>query len=149
MHTVYLGLGSNLGDRRGNISAAVRLLGERVGRVVRVSSMFETEPWGFLSSNMFVNAAVCVETSLTPRGVLEATQAVEREMGRTVKSADGVYHDRIIDIDLLVCLDASGREILVDTPRLKLPHPLMNLRDFVMNPLEEIAPELAHSIRSK
>ena len=133
MHTVYLGLGSNLGDRRGNISAAVRLLGERVGRVVRVSSMFETEPWGFTSANMFVNAAVCVETSLSPRGVLEATQAIEREMGRTEKSVDGRYHDRTIDIDILLYDD-----ICVDEPDLKIPHPLMREREFVMRPLGEI-----------
>ena len=133
MHTVYLGLGSNLGDRRGNISAAVRLLGERVGRVVRVSSMFETEPWGFTSGNMFVNAAVCVETSLSPRGVLEATQAIEREMGRTEKSVDGRYHDRTIDIDILLYDD-----IRVDEPDLKIPHPLMREREFVMRPLGEI-----------
>ncbi len=133
MHTVYLGLGSNLGDRRGNISAAVRLLGERVGRVVRVSSMFETEPWGFTSANMFVNAAVCVETSLSPRGVLEATQAIEREMGRTEKSVDGRYHDRTIDIDILLYDDLH-----VDEPDLKIPHPLMREREFVMRPLGEI-----------
>ena len=133
MHTVYLGLGSNLGDRRGNISAAVRLLGERVGRVVRVSSMFETEPWGFTSANMFVNAAVCVETSLSPRGVLEATQATEREMGRTEKSVDGRYHDRTIDIDILLYDDLH-----VDEPDLKIPHPLMREREFVMRPLGEI-----------
>lgn len=133
MHTVYLGLGSNLGDRRGNISAAVRLLGERVGRVVRVSSMFETEPWGFTSGNMFVNAAVCVETSLSPRALLEATQAIEREMGRTEKSVDGRYHDRTIDIDILLYDD-----IRVDEPDLKIPHPLMREREFVMRPLGEI-----------
>lgn len=133
MHTVYLGLGSNLGDRRGNISAAVRLLGERVGRVVRVSSMFETEPWGFTSGNMFVNAAVCVETSLSPRALLEATQAIEREMGRTEKSVDGRYHDRTIDIDILLYDD-----ICVDEPDLKIPHPLMREREFVMRPLGEI-----------
>lgn len=133
MHTVYLGLGSNLGDRRGNISAAVRLLGERVGRVVRVSSMFETEPWGFTSGNMFVNATVCVETSLSPRALLEATQAIEREMGRTEKSVDGRYHDRTIDIDILLYDD-----ICVDEPDLKIPHPLMREREFVMRPLGEI-----------
>ena len=133
MHTVYLGLGSNLGDRRGNISAAVRLLGERVGRVVRVSSMFETEPWGFSSANMFVNAAVCVEASLSPRTLLEATQAIEREMGRTVKSTDGQYHDRLIDIDILLYDDLH-----VDEPDLKIPHPLMSEREFVMRPLGEI-----------
>ena len=133
MHTVYLGLGTNLGDRHANISTAVRLLGERLGRVVRVSSLLETEPWDFSSPNKFVNAAVCVETSLTPRGVLAATQNIEREMGRTQKSLDGQYHDRPIDIDILLYDDLH-----VDEPDLKIPHPLMHERDFVMRPLGEI-----------
>ena len=133
MHAVYLGLGSNLGDRHANISAAVRLLGERLGSVVRTSSMYETEPWGFSSQNMFVNAAVCVETSLTPREVLAATQAIEREMGRTQKSVGGQYHDRTIDIDILLYDDLQ-----VDEPDLKIPHHLMHERDFVMRPLGEI-----------
>lgn len=102
MNEVYLGLGSNLGDRCGNINRAVALIGRRVGTVTRVSSLIETEPWGFSSDNTFVNAAVCVETLLTPRQVLEATQAIEREMGRTAKSTDGQYHDRLIDIDILM-----------------------------------------------
>ena len=138
MHRVYLGLGTNLGDGRRNIADAVRLLGELVGTVVRTSSFYETEPWGFTSDNMFTNAAVCVETSLTPRGVLEATQAIERKMGRTRKSTDGLYHDRIIDIDILLYDDLH-----MDEPDLKIPHPLMHERDFVMLPLGEI---LEHTI---
>lgn len=133
MHRVYLGLGTNLGDGRRNIADAVRLLGELVGTVVRTSSLYETEPWGFTSDNMFTNAAVCVETSLTPRGVLEVTQAIERKMGRTRKSTDGLYHDRIIDIDILLYDDLH-----MDEPDLKIPHPLMHERDFVMLPLGEI-----------
>ena len=133
MHTVYLGIGTNIGDRRRNIAEAVRLIGERIGTVRRLSSLIETEPWGFTSSNMFVNAAACVDTSLTPRGVLEATQAIERELGRTRKSTDGQYHDRLIDIDILMYDDLH-----IDEPDLKIPHPLMHERDFVMRPLGEI-----------
>ena len=133
MHTVYLGLGTNLGDRRHNIAEAVRLIGERVGTVRRLSSLFETEPWGFSSDNMFVNAAVKVDTMLSPRGVLEATQAIERIMGRTEKSANRQYHDRLIDIDILIYDDVK-----IDDPDLKIPHPLMHERDFVMRPLGEI-----------
>ena len=136
MHTVYLGLGTNLGDRRRNMTEAIRLLDERVGTVVRTSTFHETKPWGFSSDNMFINAAVYVETRLSPRGVLEATQAIERDMGRTVKSTDGRYHDRLIDIDILLYDDLH-----VDEPDLKIPHPLMHERDFVMLPLGEI---LAH-----
>lgn len=133
MHTVYLGLGTNLGDRRRNIAEAVRLIGERIGTVRRMSSLIETEPWGFASDNMFVNAAACVDTPLSPRGVLEATQAIERELGRTRKSTDGQYHDRLIDIDILMYDDLH-----IDEPDLKIPHPLMYERDFVMRPLGEI-----------
>lgn len=133
MHKVYLSLGSNLGDRKYEIKRAVELIGERIGAVECVSSLYETEPWGFSSDNMFVNAAVCVSTHLTPRALLEATQAIERDMGRTAKSVNGQYHDRTIDIDILLY-----DNIKVDEPDLKIPHPLMNERDFVMKPLKEI-----------
>lgn len=133
MHTVYLALGSNLGDRRRAVMRAAELIGDRVGRVVRMSGLHETAPWGFSSDKMFVNAAVCVDTSLSPHGLLEATQEIERMMGRTVKSVDGRYHDRVIDIDILLYDD-----IRVDEPDLKIPHPLMYEREFVMVPLREI-----------
>ena len=133
MSTVYLSLGSNLGDREQTLRRAVSLLEERVGRVLRLSAFHETAPWGFSSDNMFVNAAVCVETSLTPRQLLVATQAIEKDLGRTVKSADGLYHDRPIDIDILLYDNMT-----VDEPDLKIPHPLMNEREFVMIPLREI-----------
>ena len=145
----FLGLGTNLGNKEQNLRDAVQKIEERVGSVTSLSAFYATAPWGFNSANSFLNAACRVETPLSPLQVLDATQAIERELGRTAKSADGVYHDRIIDIDLLACLDVSGREVLVDVPRLKLPHPLMHLRDFVMKPLGEIAPELVRSIQSK
>ena len=132
-HYVYLGLGSNLGDKRENLACAIRLIGERVGKVLRVSSFIETEPWGFESDNTFVNAVILCETTLTPRQVLQATQKVEREMGRKKKSTDGGYADRCIDIDILLYDD-----LRVDEPDLQIPHPLMLKRDFVMIPLREI-----------
>ena len=133
MSNVYLGLGSNLGDKRENLACAIRLIGERVGKVLRVSSFIETEPWGFESDNTFVNAVILCETTLTPRQVLQATQKVEREMGRKKKSTDGGYADRCIDIDILLYDD-----LRVDEPDLQIPHPLMLKRDFVMIPLREI-----------
>lgn len=139
----YLGLGTNLGDKEQNLRTAVREIEERVGQVTALSAFYVTEPWGFSSDNGFLNAVCGVKTSLSPFEVLALTQEIERTMGRTCKSEGGVYHDRIIDIDLLLCLDASGRAVRVDTPQLKLPHPLMHLRDFVMKPLLEIAPEAA------
>ena len=133
MSTVYLSLGSNLGDRELTLRRAVSLLEERVGRVLRLSAFHETAPWGFSSDNMFVNAAVSIETSLSPRQLLVATQAIEKDLGRTVKSADGLYHDRPIDIDILLYDNMT-----VDEPDLKIPHPLMNEREFVKIPLREI-----------
>ena len=133
MSRVYLGLGSTLGDKEANIRKAIALISERVGLVVRQSSLIMTEPWGFESENGFVNAAVKCETELTPREVLKATQKIEREMGRKKKSTDGGYSDRCIDIDILLY-----DELRVDEPDLKIPHPLMLEREFVMIPLDEI-----------
>ena len=132
----YLSLGTNLGDKRKNIAEAIKNIGELVGDVVRQSALYETEPWGFRSDNRFVNAAVCVDTQLSPRRLLEVTQRIEREMGRTLKSDGGEYHDRIIDIDILLYGDLH-----IDEPDLKIPHPLLHERDFVMTPLNEIMEE--------
>ena len=90
----YLGLGTNLGDREANLRTAVRLLEERVGEVLSLSAFYATEPWGFASEHVFLNAAVCVRTALLPLEVLGRTQEVERAMGRRHKSVDGVYADR-------------------------------------------------------
>ena len=133
VHRAYLGLGSNLGDRRQNIEKAVTLIGERVGVVICQSSLIETEPWGFDSENTFLNGVILVETALTPRQLLKVTQKIERDMGRRQKSVSGGYADRIIDIDILLYDDLT-----VDEPDLKIPHPLMHQRDFVMRPLKEI-----------
>lgn len=132
-HQVYLGLGSNLGDKVWNLSEAIRLIAERVGQVVRQSSFIETEPWGFRSDNTFLNAVILCETDKTPREVLLLTQQIERDMGRRQKSVSVGYIDRTIDIDILLYDDLT-----VDEPDLKIPHPLMHQRDFVMRPLEEI-----------
>lgn len=132
-HLVYLSLGTNLGDREGNLRKAVMLIGERVGTVIRQSSLIETEPWGFQSVNRFLNAAILCESTLSPRQLLKVTQRIERDMGRTNKSGAEGYADRVIDIDILLYDDLK-----VDEPDLKIPHPLMYERDFVMIPLKEI-----------
>lgn len=133
MTKVYLSLGTNLGDKEKNIAVAIEKIRELVGDVVRQSALYATKPWGFKSDNNFINAAVCVETNLSPRTLLAVTQSIERDMGRKEKSKDGKYHDRLIDIDILI----YGNEH-IDEPDLKVPHPLMKARDFVMNPLTEI-----------
>lgn len=129
---VYLGLGSNLGDRHTLLLKAIELLAQHVGRLVRCSSFIETEPWGFASEHRFLNAVALFCTTLTPRELLTATQDIERQLGRREKS-NGTYHDRPIDIDILLYGDA-----VIDEPDLKIPHPRMQERDFVMRPLREI-----------
>ena len=129
---VYLGLGSNLGDRHAQLLAAIELLTQRVGRLVRCSSFIETAPWGFVSEHPFLNAVALFRTTLSPRELLTATQDIERQLGRRQKS-NGTYADRPIDIDILLYGDA-----VIDEPDLKIPHPLMHERDFVMRPLNEI-----------
>ena len=139
VHKVYLGLGSNLGDKEAHIRKAITLIGERVGTVLRQSSLIETEPWGFESEHTFLNGVILVETTLTPRQTLKATQKIERDLGRKRKSTDSSSHqlpnysDRPIDIDILLYDDLT-----IDEPDLKIPHPLMEQRDFVMIPLREI-----------
>lgn len=135
---LYLSLGSNLGDREEMLHRAIALIEERIGTVQRVSSFIETEPWGFRSENPFLNAACLVRTALSPMQCLERTQQIERELGRRTKSKDGIYHDRPIDIDLLMYADLH-----LSTPTLTLPHPRMHERDFVMIPLREIMPSAA------
>ncbi len=133
MHTVYLSLGSNLGNRKRLIKTAIDMIDQKVGHVIKQSSLYETEPWGYFSPNKFINACICCETLFSPRDVLTITQGIEKEIGRTGKSIDGNYSDRVIDIDILLYDDVK-----VDEPDLKIPHPLMFERDFVMNPLNEI-----------
>lgn len=140
MAIVYLGLGTNIGNRRGNLVKAAALLAERVGDILALSGFMETEPWGFESENLFLNAAIKMETPLTPDELLSATQAIEREMGREKKS-DGTYHDRVIDIDILLY---DNR--VIEQPGLIVPHPLMQERLFVMAPLAEIAPFERHPL---
>ena len=133
MATAYLSLGTNLGDKEQNILKAYDMLEDRVGKILRRSTMIETEPWGFESQNTFLNSTICIETTLSPHELLVATQQIERDLGRTMKSTNGEYHDRIIDIDILLYDDLT-----IDEPDLKIPHPLMKERDFVMIPYNQL-----------
>ena len=142
MHTVYLSLGTNLGDKEQNLVSAITEIERRIGSVRAQSAFLSTEPWGFESENTFLNAAVYVETELAPLALLDETQQIERDMGRTQKTivnsqlSPVTYHDRIIDIDILLYDDLH-----ISTPRLTIPHPLMYKRDFVLIPLREILPQ--------
>ena len=138
-HRVYLGLGTNLGNKEENIAKAIDKIKEKIGRILAQSSFYYSKPMGFESANDFVNAVVLCSTSLSPHDVLSATQQIERGMGRRHKSSYDAqtrtfnYSDRIIDIDILLYDD-----ICVDEADLKIPHPRMYEREFVMNPLKEI-----------
>ncbi|MCQ2269223.1 MAG: 2-amino-4-hydroxy-6-hydroxymethyldihydropteridine diphosphokinase [Bacteroidaceae bacterium] len=138
---VYFSLGSNLGNRQELLELAFTLLNKRIGNLVSRSSFYETEPWGFSSKNSFLNVCCLYDTKLTPQEVLKETQQIEKELGRKRKSKNREYHDRPIDIDLLFY-----DQLIINTPALTLPHPLMHERKFVLEPLKEIAPDVIHPV---
>lgn len=138
---VYLGLGTNLGNRHTNLEQAVAAIRHEIGEVTSLSSFIETTPWGFASEHIFLNAVVEVKTILPPHQLLAVTQQIEQQMGRKQKSVDGCYADRIIDIDILFYGAA-----IIHTTDLVIPHPQIIHRDFVLEPLCEIAPEWIHPV---
>ena len=146
---IYFGIGTNLGNREENLRKAIELLHERVGECMACSSIYRSAPQGFVSENEFANVVAVCQSNYSPEEILAITQQIEREMGRTEKSENGVYHDRIIDIDLLQALNSSsspikrenfmeGKEVVCKSETLTLPHPRMQERDFVMIPLREV-----------
>jgi 2-amino-4-hydroxy-6-hydroxymethyldihydropteridine diphosphokinase len=136
MPLVYLGLGSNLGAKDQNLNDAVKILSQELGKVLKVSNFYTSAPWGYQSKNEYVNAVILINTEYSPTDVLTKTQLIEKKMGREKKS-EVRYEDRLIDIDLLMYDD-----LIVDRPELKIPHPFISKRNFVLIPLAEIAPEL-------
>ena len=136
MAIVYLGLGSNLGDREENLSRAVALIEKRGIPVRKRSSIYETKPWGEQKQPLFLNMAVEIETELKPQALLDILKDVESESGRQLSHRWG---PRIIDLDILLYND-----IILDEEALKIPHPFMHEREFVLRPLHEIAPDVKH-----
>ncbi len=137
MAIAFVGLGGNLGDRRKYLEEALSLLQEHPGiRVSAVSSFVETDPVGGPSQPKFLNAVARVETTLEPLDLLAVLQGVERRLGRVREEKWG---PRVTDLDLLLYGDR-----VVEEPGLTVPHPLMHLREFVLGPLAEIAPEVRH-----
>jgi len=134
----YLSLGSNISPRHEYMEAACRLIGERVGKVLRRSSDFFSAPWGYQSDHEYLNIVLRVQTSLSPKALLQVTQRIERELGRTEKN---VYADRTIDVDILMCYAEDGTPLIVDSSELTVPHPRMREREFVMVPLREVFEE--------
>lgn len=119
------------------------ICGTIMGNLVNLSSLYETEPWGFSSPNKFLNAAICIETEHSPEKCLAMAKAIEREMGRMKHEGAG-YEDRPIDIDILFYDD-----LVMNSETLTIPHPLIQNRDFVLRPLAEIAPDLTHPVFGK
>jgi 2-amino-4-hydroxy-6-hydroxymethyldihydropteridine diphosphokinase len=141
LQTVYLLLGSNLGNRKEILEKAIELLAQKVGVVIKQSKDYETSPWGVTDQPDFLNLALEIHTKLRPLEVLEQTQSIENQLGRVRKEKWGA---RLIDIDIMF----YGNEI-IDEPTLKVPHPFLHERDFALAPLAEIASDFVHPIFEK
>ena len=135
MPVIFLGLGTNLGDRAANLAAARQQLGEKL-TLIRASSVYETEPWGYREQPAFLNQALQAETDLSPQRLLRLLKRLERRLGRTRTFR---YGPRLIDIDILF-YDRT----VINSRRLQIPHPRLPERAFVLVPLAEIAPDFVH-----
>jgi len=142
MSRVCIGLGTNLGDREENLKAALRSIDESAGQIISCSSVYETAPWGFRSRKKFLNMVVIAETRLLPEELLDTTMKIEKLLGRVRSSRR--YTSRVIDIDILL-YDSD----IIDTENLKIPHPLLHKRKFVLVPLCEIAAGMIHPVYKK
>jgi len=143
MNRVYLALGTNLGNKPVNLLCAIGYIADEIGIFSAISSVYETQPQGYESENNFLNMVVCIETQLSPTEILIITQSIEKKIGRTQKTKDS-YQDRIIDIDLI-----AYNDLILQTENLQLPHPLFHQRQFVLEPLNEIAPDYVHPVLHK
>ena len=141
MSIVHIGIGSNIGNRQENCREAVGQLGLRGVKVVKESTMIETEPWGVADQPRFINMAVEAETAFMPSQLFVILKNIEKNMGRTDEVRWG---PRVIDLDILFYDD-----IVLDTPDLKIPHPYLHERAFVLRPLSEIAPDKVHPVFRK
>ena len=143
--TVFLGLGTNLGNRKQNMETAIENIEKQIGTIISQSAFYSSEPFGFESDNLFLNSVVQVSTKFTPYELLTKTQLIENEMGRTTKTDAKGYSDRLIDIDILL----YNKEVVDNAPTLVVPHPEMQKRDFVLKPLAEIAPNFVHPVLNR
>jgi 2-amino-4-hydroxy-6-hydroxymethyldihydropteridine diphosphokinase len=137
--TVYLGLGSNLGNRQENLDQALKLLSQRM-QMGKISSIYDTEPLGNTNQPRFLNLVCEVRTRLTPEGLLTMVKGLERMMGRHSRTGE----PRVIDVDILLYGDS-----VIQTKDLEIPHPKMAERQFVLVPLAEIAPDAVHPVTKK
>jgi len=141
MSVVYIGIGSNIGNTEANIRTALNLLSQKGIKIIKESSRYKTEPWGIKDQPMFLNMAVEVETELKPEDLLQSLKNIEQEMGREKTFRWG---PRTIDLDILL-FDS----LVLESEDLKIPHPFIQERDFVLKPLAEIAPGVKHPLLQK
>jgi 2-amino-4-hydroxy-6-hydroxymethyldihydropteridine diphosphokinase len=142
MSKVFLGIGTNLGNRKANLRQATKMIGEHIGKVLNSSPVYETAPWGFEAEDDFLNMVVMVETNHSPTELLKMIVSIESMLGRD-KSQDR-YSSRVIDIDILLYDD-----LVINENGLKIPHPLMHERKFVLVPLNDIGPDILHPVLKK
>ncbi|MDR2424696.1 MAG: 2-amino-4-hydroxy-6-hydroxymethyldihydropteridine diphosphokinase [Prevotellaceae bacterium] len=140
LHRVYLLAGSNKGNKRGFLEIAEQSLSRLLGQLIKKSAIYESEPWGFEADERFVNQALLFETLLQPSETLKVIAEIERRNGR-IRPSGGGYASRTLDIDILFY-----DNLILNTPDLQIPHPLLHLRAFALIPLCEIAPTLVHPV---
>jgi 2-amino-4-hydroxy-6-hydroxymethyldihydropteridine diphosphokinase len=144
MNLVFLSLGSNQGNRIKILNEAIDEIASKVGKIHLVSSCFETEPWGYMSKNNFINQVISLYTTMTPDLLLNTLHEIERKFGRHRPSATITYSDRPIDIDILFY-----NQQVIELPALTIPHGQFHIRRFVLEPMNEIAPDFVHPVYKK
>jgi len=142
MHKVFLGIGGNIGDKKKNFVKCWELVEKMLGKIILLSPVYETPPWGFVSENNFWNQVICIETSFEPEALLKEIRKIEYLFGRDIKTKG--YCSREMDIDILYFDD-----LILKTDFLEIPHSLIHERLFVLKPLSDIAPDFIHPILQK
>lgn len=138
----YFNIGSNLGNKADNLHQAITLLEKALSSKASVSTIIESKAWGFESENTFMNIGAAIESDIAPLDMLKLTQQIEHDLGsHSHRNDDGSYCDRLVDIDI-IAID----NLVIDTPELTIPHPRMHLRDFVLRPMAELAPQWTHPL---
>jgi len=143
MHKIFLSAGGNLNNTKKKFEQLFSLLQDKVGKIILQSSYYQSDAWEFESEHPFINVALCLQTELSPFELLKVTQSIEKELGRTEKTKT-FYQDRTMDIDIIF----YDNEI-IKTQNLEIPHPKMQMRNFVLVPLSEIAPNFVHPVLKK
>ncbi|OQX98670.1 MAG: 2-amino-4-hydroxy-6-hydroxymethyldihydropteridine diphosphokinase [Bacteroidetes bacterium 4572_128] len=144
MKKIYILLGGNLGDRAYFLRKSIKEISQKIGKILKKSSIYESKSWGFSSEKNFLNQVILINSNLSPYKLLECSKKIEKKLGRIKKSKDKIYENRTIDIDILF----YENEIINDE-NLQIPHKLLHKRKFTILPLCEIAPKLYHPLLKK